>query len=100
MQSPLDAELLLARLRFLLARAPFAVGDRVEYVAGVCHRPRVDAAHLPAVPAGTRGVIKAIGPMRGCAGGATVAICDMAGKPTRWWAGARLRDLRRIDPEA
>lgn len=85
---------LLARVRFALARPRLHVGDAVVTVVTLRYRARVAPDHLPAVPAGTPAVIRAIAPMPGTAGGAIIDLLDMTGRPSGFWTGAALDELR------
>ena len=86
----------LADLRFALAPPRFAPGDRVETTAPVRYVGRVSPSHLPCVPAGTRGVVRALAPMPGAIGGAIIDLLDMAGEPSGYWTGVPLTELRPV----
>ena len=84
----------LADVRFFLLPPPFAPGNIVETTVPIQYHGRLSDTHLPAVPAGTRGIIRALAPMPGAPGGAILDILDMAGKPSGYWTGASVADLR------
>ena len=90
---------LVADLRFAVLPRRVAPGDRVETVVPVRYLGRLSPSHLPCVPAGTRGVIRALAPMPGSTGGAIVDLLDMAGQPSGYWTGVPLEDLRRVPAE-
>lgn len=87
---------LAANLRFASTPHRLRVGDRVELTAPARYLARLAPDHLPAVPAGTLAVVRAIAPMPGTAGGAIVDLLDMAGAPSGYWTGIALTHLRPI----
>ena len=96
MSCPAVISRLAANLRFACTPKRLHVGDRVELTAPARYLARLAPDHLPAVPAGTRAVIRAIAPMPGTAGGAIVDLLDMAGVPSGYWTGIALTQLRPI----
>ncbi|HEX5827698.1 MAG TPA: hypothetical protein VFY23_09275 [Candidatus Limnocylindrales bacterium] len=97
MASPLAR--LLADLRFALRPPRLAPGDLVVVTAPLRYRSRLSKTHLPCVPEGTRGVVRAVAPMPGAPGGAILDILDMAGHPSGYWTGASVDELRRLPPD-
>ena len=83
-------------LAYRLTPLVFEVGDPVELIRDARYRGRLDARHLPCVPAGTHGVITAIGPMPGYGAGCLIEITDASGQLSGYWTGAPTADFRRI----
>lgn len=83
------------RLRLRLMRTGLSEGDLVELTTDVRYRERLDANHLASCPAGTRGLITAIGATRQ-GGGVLLCLVDEDGTPTRYWTGADVREVRRL----
>ncbi len=87
---------LLARARFAVRRPRLERGDLVEFMVDVSYVKRTNERHLGYVPAGMRGVVRDIGPMPGCAGGAIVELLDGTGRASGYWTAAGLGELRRV----
>jgi hypothetical protein len=85
-----------ADLRFALLPPRLAAGDVVEVRVPLAYGARLSASHIPCVPAGTRGIVRAVAPMPGAPGGAILDLLDMAGRPSGYWTGCSTSDLRRL----
>ena len=87
---------LVARVLFAFRRRDIEAGDRVAFRVPVSYGARLDRRHLAYVPAGVNGVVRDVAPMPGCAGGAIVDLLDGTGRPSGYWTGAMLAELRRV----
>lgn len=89
---------LVAELRFAFMPRRIVPGDRVVVLVDLRYRARLDRWHLPCVPAGARGMVRAVGAMPGFAGGAVIDLLDAAGRPSRYWTGAGFDEIAALPP--